>query len=407
MLERRSSRRVMLTLYAIATITTINEGALELLFPLNLDRAGYALPVVGTMFALLSLGSLLSRVPGGLWYRASAARRLIACCQAVLALSMLPLAFSDTWLVQSSMAVIHGVAFGLATTFMLALIADSQPLEQDATPVIAWYTAAISTGYAIGALLAALLIESFGYAGGFIVSGAAAVPAALLALTLPRREAAPSDATDGASIGGVVGRRHFRWLQAVPTGVWLATLLAFYINFVRDAYDTFFPMYAVSLGIPVTTVGFLKSIQSLSATGIRFTAAALFAVMSMRVVNHGAVITLALATVALSLFTNQWLLVAVFVALGVSRGLIRVTSAAAVAEERRRPGARMGLASGVYNAGLDAGAMLGPPLAGLLAATSDIPTTFRAVALALPTLYYAVWFTQRAHERRGVVREAT
>jgi predicted MFS family arabinose efflux permease len=123
--------------------------------------------------------------------------------------------------------------------------------------------------------------------------------------------------------------------------------------------------------------------------------------VSAGVVNHVSVIAIGLGVIALSVVTNEFMLMAIWVVLGVSRGLIRVTSATVVAEERERPGANVGLASGIYNAGLDAGGVFGPPLAGALAAALGIPTTFQLVAVVMLSLYYLIWFTQRAATRRN------
>ena len=81
--------------------------------------------------------------------------------------------------------------------------------------------------------------------------------------------------------------------------------------------------------------------------------------------------------------------------LGACRGLLRVTSATMVAEERRRPGVSAGLVSGIYNAGSDLADLFSPPLVGALAAVLTIPTTFTVVGIALPAVYYAVWLAVR------------
>jgi MFS family permease len=189
-------------------------------------------------------------------------------------------------------------------------------------------------------------------------------------------------------------------LKGLPTGVWLATLLGFYINFLTDAYLTFVPLYAIGVGISLSMVGILKSVHSAAATVIRFAAAGVFLLVPVGVVNHTSVLAMALGTIALSFITTEPLLAALFVLLGTCRGLLRVTSATMIAEQRTRPGASVGMASAVYNAGLDTGNMLGPPVAGILAGALGIPATFRVVALALPAVYYAVWFTQRLRQGR-------
>jgi hypothetical protein len=116
---------------------------------------------------------------------------------------------------------------------------------------------------------------------------------------------------------------------------------------------------------------------------------------------------MAAATLGLSLVTGRLPLLAIFIALGACRGLIRVTSATFVADERAHLGMRVGLASAVYNAGLDAGTMLAPPITGLLAGAAGIPGAFRAVGLGLPLLYYGAWLLARVRRRPEAVATET
>ena len=69
-----------------------------------------------------------------------------------------------------------------------------------------------------------------------------------------------------------------------------------------------------------------------------------------------------------------------FIVLGLTRGILRATSAANIAELRRE-GRDVGLASGVYNAGLDIGGIIGPALGGAVATVVGIPQMFQVVAL--------------------------
>ncbi len=389
--------RSALLLYVLAGFTTASHGSMELIYPLNLDRLGHPLPLIGGMMALIGLGALASRVPGGAWYRLSRARGLSAGALALMGLSTAGLAVGSAWELQAALALAHGFAFGLATTFLLALLIELPPGEESAGPAMAWFTAAISTGYAVGAPLGAHSIERLGHAGAFVVSGLVGLVAALLmlAVSAPRGEAAEA----AGSAAPQVPVRGLRALAGLPAGVWLATLLGFYINFVGDTAGTFFPIYAVGLGISLGAVGLFKSAQSLAATGIRFVAAGLFRFLDITVTNHAAVATMALGVAAMSILMDEMLLLVAFVVTGFSRGLIRVTSATMVAEERKRPGGTVGMAAGIYNAGLDVGSMLGPPVAGALAGAFGIPMAFRVVALALPAIYYGVWLMQRS--RRG------
>ena len=392
----------VLLVYVFGCLTTASHGGTELAFPLNLDRLGYPLPSIGAAVALMGFGSLASRIPGGVWYRLAWARWLNAGALALMALTSIALGPLDPWPLQAALGTLHGFAFGLATTFALAYLIEIDPREGNVAATMAWYTGAVSAGYAIGAPLASEAIVHGGHAAAFAVSGLVGILGAAVTLGL-RPLPAPEAARDRVAENALALARGCRGLAGLPGGVWLATLVVFYLNFLGDTYNAFFPIYAVGVGIPLVTVGALKSVNSLAGTAIRFAAAGLFRFVSPVVVNHGSIVTVAAGFIALAATTNEALLFVVLVVMGAARGLLRVTSTTAVAEERRRPGVNVGLASGVFNGGLDAGTMLGPPVSGALAGLVGIPMTFRIIAVALPSLYYAVLLAQRLRPARTAV----
>lgn len=89
------------------------------------------------------------------------------------------------------------------------------------------------------------------------------------------------------------------------------------------------------------------------------------------------------------------ILLVVFLGAGLCRGILRVTSAATVAELRAE-GRDIGLSSGVYNSGLDLGAIIGPAAGGVLSAAFGIPAMFQLLAAGSLVLYFAVAFSSRA-----------
>ena len=103
-----------------------------------------------------------------------------------------------------------------------------------------------------------LSIASLGYGAAFFSSALVGLLAAGLILLLRpigvARRTRPGGRERHAARGP--GRR---WLAHVPVTVWLAALIAFYVNFVRDAYDTFFPIYAVGVGVSVGTLSISNS----------------------------------------------------------------------------------------------------------------------------------------------------
>jgi len=385
-----NSGRSTVLLCLLAALTTTAQGSMELVYPLNLHRIGAALPVVGATVALTNLGQLSSRLPGGAVYSLRRTRALNVGGQAVAGLSTLGLSQAGGLGLQAGLGCLHGFAFRLVTTFLLATVIEARQHGRPMAAAIAWYTAAISAGYAIGAPLAAQSILAFGHAGAFAVSGSVNLAAGALSLLLiPRGEGQGGGRTAHRHRPGLVG------VRSLPAGVWLATLIGLYINLVNDAQGAFFPIYAVGAGISLGVVGLLKSAQSLSAVGIRFMAAGIFRFVDPGILNHVCVIALALAVAGIVATRQPGLLLAVCLVWGAARGLLRVTSAVMVAEQKDRAGAHVGLASGVYNAGLDLGSLLAPPVTGMLAARIGIPASFRVLAVVLPLLYYAGYLVAR------------
>ncbi len=386
-----AARRNLLLILAITVATTTSRGALELTLPLNLYRLGLPLPVIGTTLAVFGLAALVSRLPAGAWYRLSRARRLAIAALAAMNLAILGLGFADALFAQAGLVAVAGFSFGLATTIMLALLIELRPRHENPGPTMAWYTAAISTGYALGPSLAAAAIQRLGFSSAFIVSGLVGLAgvALLPALKVPRVET--------RSLPTAWNR-----LTSLPLEVWLATLLVFYINFAGDALGTFFPILAVQTGIAVAFVGLLKSAIAVAATGVRFAATVLLARVGADLANHLSVVATALAVLATTATTDHILLLLAFALIGGARGMIRATSATMVAREWQRDPAGIGLASGVYNAGLDLGTMLGPPAGGVLAGLVGIPNMLRLVGLVLPLAYYGLWIAARTQHLKAV-----
>ena len=105
--------------------------------------------------------------------------------------------------------------------------------------------------------------------------------------------------------------------------------------------------------------------------------------------NFWGVLLMAASTFLIPLFPAFAPLVALFVVNGICRGLLRVTSAATVAEVRAE-GHDIGIASGVYNAGLDVGAIIGPAVGGIVADKVGLGPMFQLVAIGSLALYLGV-----------------
>jgi MFS family permease len=373
--------RAFIVVLAVAAATTTTKGAMELVYPPYLAGYGYAFSLIGFFTSLFAVLQLASRVPVGLAYSAAGAKRQFALAVAVFGLSMSGFAFADGRLpVVVVLSVVQGFAFGSVGTLGLAIAIDLTGGRR-AGASMAWYTGANSLGYATGAIAGGWLGETIGIPATLGVIGLLPVAAALAVLSLPMLEAAPLPFARAPGLRGLLAAA-----GKLDSRVWLAFVVVLYLNVLQDAVDTFFPVFAPTIGISLALVGVLRAFKSTAAIVIRLTAAGLLGVVDHRRAMTVAVVAAAVATAALPLSSSLLVLAPIFIVLGLTRGLLRATSAATIAELRGE-GKDIGLASGVYNSGLDIGAIVGPSIAGAFATVFGIAQMFPIVA----ALSFAVW----------------
>jgi predicted MFS family arabinose efflux permease len=322
-------------------------------------------------------------------YRPSRARRQLMGWLIVFTLSTTTFAFIGGSLVLVvALTMLHGYAFGALGTINLAATIDLTGGKR-AGATMGWYTAAISTGYAIGAFLGGALADAFSIAASLAVLGALPALSAVLVLRLPAIDAPPHEVQRAPGLRGLLVA-HTR----VDARVWVAFVIVLYINVISDAIDSFFALYALAIGLPLAASGFLKGLKSGAATFIRFISGGVFRFVDHRTVNVWGVVLMALSTALIPAFPAFAPLVILFAVNGICRGLLRVTSAATVAEVRAE-GQDVGIASGVYNAGLDVGAIIGPALGGVVAASVGLGSMFQVIAALSFAFYIAVSLATR------------
>jgi predicted MFS family arabinose efflux permease len=284
----------------------------------------------------------------------------------------------------AALTVVHGYAFGALGTYNLAVTIDLTGGRQ-AGAVMGWYTAALSAGYAIGALAGGALADRAGLDLSLALIGALPALSALLVLWSLPAIVTPADAERRAP--------GFRGLVAAHRGVdqrvWLAFLIALYLNVLSDSVDTFFPLFGLTIGIPLAMSGALRGVKSGAATFIRFVSGAVFRFVDYRTVNFWSVLIFGIATVAIGFVSAPAAFFALFLLAGIARGLLRVTSAASIAELRAE-GRDVGISSGVYNMGLDLGAIVGPAVGGFVGELVGLQATFQIVGAASLGAYFAV-----------------
>jgi len=376
--------RPFLAVLLIAAAITTTKGTVEIAYPPYLAGYGYTLSLIGFLTALIAVLQLISRLPVGVAYHADRVKWQFALACVAFALSTSGFAFAAGQpLVVAALSVIHGFAFGSLGTLGLALAIDVSGGRR-AGVSMAWYTAANSTGYATGALIGGSLADSIGIPATLGLIGLLPLVAAFAVLTLPAIEAAPYPSDRGSGIRGLLAAG-----LRLDSRVWLAFVIVLYLNVLMDSVDTFFPVFAPTIGISLATVGLLRAIKSGSAIFIRSTGVVLLRAVDYHRVTLIAVVAAAAAAFALPFSSSLAILVPIFVISGLARGVLRATSAATVAELRNE-GRDVGLASGIYNSGLDIGTIVGPALGGVIASAFGIGPMFQIIAVLSLLAWLAV-----------------
>ncbi len=376
--------RPFIAVLAISAAITTTKGTVEIAYPPYLAGYGYTLSLIGFLTALIAVLQLISRLPVGVAYHADRVKWQFALACVAFAASTSGFAFAAGQpLAVAALSVLHGFAFGSLGTLGLALAIDVS-VGRRVGVSMAWYTAANSTGYAVGALIGGSLADTIGIPSTLGLVGLLPLAAAVLVLALPPVQGAPVVSDRGNGIRGLIAAG-----SRLDSRVWLAFVIVLYLNVLMDSVDTFFPVFAPTIGISLAVVGVLRAFKSGAAIFIRSTGVVLLRAVDYHRVTLVAVIAAAAATMALPLSNSLGVLIPIFVVLGLARGVLRATSAATVAELRNE-GRDVGLASGVYNSGLDIGTIVGPAFGGLVASIFGIAPMFQIIAVLSLLAWLAV-----------------
>jgi len=414
-------RNPLAGVYIAIALFELAEGALRFLVPLNLNRNGLGPELIGLIIFVFSLTSLLSRGAAAAIYRPGRARLMIVGAGIASTIAYLFTPFVDDPVLFAALMAFDGFGWGVATTSLLATMMVVTP--RSITPAVAmgWYVGFQGVAFALATTVGGLLAELAGIQIAMVVLATMPVMAAvLIAVRLPRREE-PGSADVGALLDGLeaadldepiirrhrTGMRHGvhvarKSLRGLPLAVWVAALVAAYLNIMNGLLQSFFPLLGLALGLSIAQIGTLSSIRSAISAIARFGAGWLFSrVRATRL--HLPLLAVSAATLALIPSAGSYLLnVPLFAMNGVSRGLLRVTSGAAAMESTRRDQA--GLTAAVMTAGLDVGKMIGPLIGGIVAAAIGLDWMFRTVPLAFLLVMVALVVLGGRHADRSAAQ---
>lgn len=369
-------------IFAAVFVLTLGEGSFALLIAPYLDTRGLDPGLIGGLVAVYGVASLVTRAGAGSVYTSRRGPSLAAGATLASAAAFWLIPTTGSAVPIALLIGLNGAGFAFGTTVLMAAVMERRPPPVPAGTLMGVYTGSLGAGYAISGFVGGTLAEALGVGTAFrVVAGVAAVAAAAIYVAL--HYTAVSEAAPPAP----GGRARVAAFRRVPRWVWLGFAVTLYINLVSGVLFTFFPLHGLDIGLTLGQIGFVFGLHGVLAALVRFGSARAFATLPYRAAMTPAVLLSAVSLGLLGRLSSLLLIAVAWSALGLARGLLRVSSAALVLDESRQTDAGRGAASSVYLSGLDVGKILGPALGGVGAEAVGIPATFAAAAVAFPLVY--------------------
>lgn len=405
-----SRRNPLAASYACVLLYSSGEGALHVLVPPYLsDGLGYGPGLVGVLLAVFALSSLALRLPVGASYSADRVRPmlLVGGLLSTVAFAAMPLTGHPGLL--GVLMAMDGVGWAMATTTQLAVLVASRPSRLTIGSAMGWYAGFTGLGNAVGGAGAGLTADAFGYLAAFLaLASMPALATVVMLRALPaqlagaRKERPEAGSSPRAGVAATL-----RAARTLPLVVFTGAMIMFFINVQSALFNSFQPALVLAAGLTLSQVGILSSCRSLASSISRMGLGFLFAR------TNGAWLTTPMLLLGAStLFvlpmirSHFWLQVVLFLAAGLSRGVLRVTGSSMAFEGVADRGDRdQGLVAAWLHMGLDLGKVAGPPLGGLVAELVGVAAMFQIFAVALVVLYVVLRIAIRLRQRRAATAE--
>ena len=378
--------------YGVVVAMTTGEGALQFLTPPLLESAGYSITLIGLLYALSFGVALIVRLPAGLIYRPTRARWLIAAAAVTSAAMAVLYPWAPDPLAFAALRTVHGAALGLSTTVSLAHFLGTHGSGATRGRAMGYYATALSAGYVLGNGLGGIVAAQWGYALGVASAALWFVAAAALAWALPRLTVAPPAARVGATRWGAARR------ALTDPGLAYTAIVSFLVNLLFHVPGSFFPLYALGVGLGLAQIGFIRASFAFTNTAVRGASAHLLERVGRQRAQAVGIVCQALGLAAVSLSDGFVPLFIFLMFVAFWRAVDLVANTIALAEDVDPGRVSRGVASGVYSAASDLGGLVAPAVGGLVAAALGIENVFRV----LPGLAAVVYFVAGATVGRQV-----
>ncbi|MFI5267072.1 MAG: MFS transporter [Chloroflexota bacterium] len=377
----------------IACLTAADGSGQTLLTPL-LSEQGKAPAAIGTLVAVAAVVSLVMRIPGGLLYSPRRARPLMCAALATAALATFVHPLTATPWLFAGIRVLYGIGYSVATTVNMALFVDSISREGDRRRSAGLYASAMASGYTIGGVAGGFTGQILGFKLAYAVIAGLWLLAMLPVLLRPALVTAAA-APARAKASPFARAQAFGSLALEPLIVSMV-LAGFFINLQQALFVTFTPLVLLAIGLGISQLGIMRSVFSLTNAVTRPIAGYVLGRMDHHRAQDWGIVANAcvLSLFFLPLGFGPYLAVAVVAGFG--RAVAVVANTVALTQDIDPTRVSRGVASGILNAALDLGNIVGPIVGGLIASAAGIHYLW----LIAPPLYLCSYLLLQTLLRR-------
>src|SRR5215203_3373070 len=257
--------------FVFVVLLTSSSNISSILVPPYLHDLGYDYTSIGVLVAFIGISALLSRFPIGAMYRRERGKLLCTLGVVGLAAAYLLYPLTSGPITFALVQIMVGVCGGISTTTNMAMFMDTVPRGADRAKAMAFFAGALAGGHTVGNIVGGFAGDWLGYDNAFRV-GALMTFSSLIFLWLDRPNPATLDEPRQRHAGVVLPLRERMTasLRAMsePKLVIIA-MVQFLLNFLHSMISTFFPLYALGIGLSLSEIGLLKSVHSLVNTVAR------------------------------------------------------------------------------------------------------------------------------------------
>jgi predicted MFS family arabinose efflux permease len=381
--QRRRLLVALAPVYLSVFLFVAGMSALQILVPVYLSQsAQLGAAAIGVIVGVAGTTSLVARLPVGMAYSVARGRLFLIAGGALAALSFPLFPCVHGAAAYAVLMGINGLGWSIASTAQLALLVARPPGGVSTAAAMGWFSGATGLGNMAAGVPSAdliglrntfFLLAATPLVGGFLMARQVAAAESLTQSTLQARP------------------RSWRSVLRLPVAVWVGVLVMFFINGLNALTNTFQPILALGAGLSLTQIGALSSIRSWASSSSRFGSGPLFSRIDPAGLTLPLVVVGTLATCAIPSVIGSFLLqIPLFVAAGLSRGLLRVTGSADAFESVGDDDRLHGITAALLYGGLDLGKIVLPIVGGVVAGVFGIAAMLRVVPAVLLLLYLAL-----------------